>query len=300
MDSLILLGSLIFLGFIVVSMGVKIVPQSQKLVIERLGKYNKTLDAGFHFIIPIIDGIANRVSLKEQIIDIPEQLVITKDNVNISIDGIVYIKIEDAEKNTYNIEDFKIAIANLAMTTLRSEVGKMSLDDTLSNREMLNSSLLSAIDLASTNWGVKTMRVEISKIAVPKEIENAMNLQMKAEREKRAIELEAIANKEAVIRNAEGLKQKTILEAEAIERMADAQKYEQEKIAEGQKNAMNLLNEAIEKNEKAGEFLLAKDRIKEFGNLAKSDSNNKIVVPYNVTEMVGTMSIIKDMLLKDK
>ncbi len=299
MGNLILFGSLIFFGFIVVLFSVKVVSQSKKYVVERLGKYRVTLDAGFHFIIPFIDYIVSVVNLKEQIIDIPEQSVITKDNVNISIDGVVYIKIEDAQKNTYNVEDYDLAISNLATTTLRSEVGKMNLDDTLSNRDILNVALLNALDSASTNWGVKTMRVEISKIAVPKEIEEAMNLQMKAEREKRAIELEALAKKEAVIREAEALKQKAVLEAEAIERMADAKKYEQERVAEGQKNAMDSLNKSLSENEKAGEFLLAKDRIKEFGKLANSNSQNKFIIPYEVTEIIGALSMFKDIIKKE-
>ena len=299
MGNLILFGSFIFFGFIVVSFGVKVVSQSKKYVIERLGKYKTTLGAGFHFIIPFVDYVVNVVNLKEQIIDIPEQLVITKDNVNISIDGVVYIKIEDAQKNTYNVENSSSAIASLATTTLRSEVGKMSLDDSLSNRDILNITLLNALDTASTNWGVKTMRVEISKISVPKEIEEAMNLEMKAEREKRAIELEALAKKEAVIREAEAMKQRAVLEAEAIERMADAKKYEQEQIAEGQKNAMDFLNKSLSDNEKAGEFLLAKDRIKEFGKLANSDSQNKFIIPYEVTDLIGALSMFKDIVKKE-
>jgi len=281
---------------IIIIKGVVIVPQSQAYVVERLGKYKKTLEGGFHIIIPVLDSIRKKVTKQEQLINIPEQSVITKDNVNINVDGIVYIQVEDAMKATYGVVDFKNALANLATTTLRAEIGQLALDETLSSRDILNKKILQAVDEASSKWGVKTMRVELEDISVPHEIEEAMNLQMKAEREKRAIELKAQADKEAVIREAEAQKQKAYLEAEAIERMADAKKYEQEKVAEGQKNAMEFINEAMQKNQKAAEFLLAKDRIKAFNELAKNQANDKIVVPYEATELIGSLSILKEFL----
>ncbi len=281
--------------FIVIAKGVKIVPQSHAYVVERLGKYNRTIEGGFHLIIPVVDAIAMKVTKQEQIIDIPQQSVITRDNVNINVDGIVFIQVENAKMATYGIVDFKKAIANLATTTLRSEIGQLALDESLSSRDTLNQSILQAIDDASQKWGIKTMRVELRDISVPLEIEEAMNLQMKAEREKRAIELTAIANKEAVIREAEGEKQKVFLEAEAMERMADATKYEQERTAEGQQNAMNMINSAMT-NSQAAEFLLAKDRISAFNELAKNESNDKVIVPYETTELIGSLSILKEFI----
>jgi len=218
--------------------------------------------------------------------------------VNISIDGIVFCSVEDAKEATYNVVDFKKAISNLAMTTLRSEIGSMQLDDTLSNRDTLNTKLQAALGDASVNWGVKITRVEISDIAVPKEIEVAMNMQMQAEREKRAKETTAEADKNAQILNAEGFKQEEILKAEAIMKMADALKYEQIAIAEGQKDSMTLINESMKENKEASEYLLAKDRIKAFEKLAASDSANKVILPYNVTEMIGSMSVVGDALFK--
>jgi regulator of protease activity HflC (stomatin/prohibitin superfamily) len=254
---------------VIIIKGIVIIPQSHSYVVERLGKYNATIEGGFHIIIPIIDSISSKLTKQEQMINIPEQNVITKDNVNISVDGIVFIQVEDAKLATYGVVDFKSALANLATTTLRAEIGQLALDETLSSRDVLNRKILNAIDEASSKWGVKTMRVELRDISVPKAIEEAMNLQMKAEREKRAIELKAQADKEAVIREAEGQKQKAFLQAEAIERTADATKYEQEKIAEGQQNAMIMINSAMINNPQAAEFLLAKDRIKAFNELAK-------------------------------
>lgn len=200
----------------------------------------------------------------------------------------------------YNVDNYKRAIANLAMTTLRGEIGAMNLDDTLSSRDRLNAALQVALGGAAGNWGVKIMRVEISEISVPLGIEEAMNMQMKAEREKRAIELKALAEKEALIRNAEALKQEKVLQAEAIERMADAKKYEQIAIATAQKEAMDMINDSMSKNANAAEFLLARDRVGAFSELAKNSSKDKILVPYEATELIGSLSVLKNFLAKDK
>ncbi len=288
--------ALIVLGVFFLFSAVKIVPQSDIWVIERLGKFHNVLHGGFHIIVPVIDSVRNKLTTREQIIDIPKQAVITKDNVNILIDGMVYVTVYDGQKSTYNVMDFKQAISSLAMTTLRGAIGNMQLDETLSNRDKLNARLQMELDSAGSNWGIKVMRVEISEISVPHEIEEAMNLQMKAEREKRAVELNAEAQKQAIISESEGEKQKEVLRAEAIERMADAKKYEQERVAEGQKKAMELINESMASNHMAAEFLLAKDRISAFDSLAKSDSKDKMIVPFEVTELVGSLSVIKDIM----
>lgn len=289
---------IIVLVVVVVAKTIKIVSQSDIWVIERLGKFNKTLDGGFHVVLPFIDQVRSKLTVREQMVNIPKQPVITKDNVNIAVDGIVFIKVEDARDATYNVTNVKSAIANLAMTTLRGEIGGMDLDDTLSSRDKLNSKLQLALGSAVDNWGVKIMRVEISEISVPLEIEEAMNLQMKAEREKRAIELKAMAEKEALIRNAEALKAEKVLEAEAIERMADAKKYEQEVIAQGQANAIQAINKEISQNPKSAEFILAKERIIAFTQLAQNQSSQKVVIPYETSEILGSLSILGDFLGK--
>nr|WP_314469017.1 stomatin-like protein [uncultured Campylobacter sp.] len=276
--------------------GIKIISQSDIYIVERLGKFHKVLDGGFHIIIPFVDQIRAVITVREQLVDITKQQVITKDNVNISVDGIVFLKVVDGKMALYNVDSYKRAIANLAMTTLRGEIGAMNLDDTLSSRDRLNSALQRALGDAADNWGVKIMRVEISEISVPQGIEEAMNLQMKAEREKRAIELKAQAEKEALIRNAEALKQEKVLQAEAIERMADAKKYEQIALATAQKEAMDMINESMAQNAKAAEFLLARDRVGAFNELAKNGSKDKILVPYEATELIGSLSILKDFL----
>jgi regulator of protease activity HflC (stomatin/prohibitin superfamily) len=297
-ENMIFAIAIIIFALVIILKGVRIVPQSDLFLVERLGKFNRVLHGGFHLIIPVVDSIRAVLTSREQLVDIEKQSVITKDNVNISIDGIVFCKVDDAKEATYNVVDFKNAIANLAMTTLRSEIGGMDLDDTLSNRETLNAKLQNELGSAAANWGIKVTRVEISDISVPADIERAMNMQMEAEREKRAIETKARADKEAVIRKAEGFRQEQFLKAEAIERMADAQRYEQEQIAAGQKEAMILINESMAQNEKAAEFLLAKDRVAAFKALAESPSTDKMILPYEVAQMVGSTSILGDAFFK--
>lgn len=283
----------------ILKMGVKIVSQSEILIIERLGRFHKVLDGGFHIIVPFFDAVRAKMSVREQLVDISKQQVITKDNVNISVDGIVFLKVIDGKMALYNVEDYRRAISNLAMTTLRSAIGEMSLDSTLSSRDQLNSKLQIALGDAADNWGVKIMRVEISEISVPHGIEEAMNMQMKAEREKRAIELKAEAEKAALIRNAEALKQEKVLEAEAIERMADAKKYEQIALAQGQKDAMDNINLAMSSSSFAAEYLLAQGRVNAFSELSKNPSKDKILIPYETSELLGSLSVLKEFLGKN-
>lgn len=290
--------SFCFLVAFFIKLSVKIVPQSDIYIVERLGKFHSELSAGFHFIIPFIDQVRAIITIREQLVDILRQQVITKDNVNISVDGIVFLKVVNGKMSLYHVDDYKRAIANLAMTTLRGQIGAMNLDDTLSSRDDLNAALQIALGDAADNWGVKIMRVEISEISVPSGIEEAMNLQMKAEREKRAIELKAEADKIALIRNAEALKQEQVLQAEAIERMADAKKYEKIAIAQGEQNAMQMINDAMKDGKIAAEFLLARGRVEAFSELAKNSTNDKILVPYETSELIGSLSILKDFLGK--
>lgn len=293
-----LIFAIVVLGLCVVilAFGVKIIPQTDIAIIERLGRFHRVLDGGFHFIIPIVDRVSAVVSAREQMIDIGRQQVITKDNVNINIDGIVFLKVFDAKSAVYSVNDYKNAIANLATTTLRGEIGRINLDDSLSSRDRLNAALQVALGDAANNWGVKIMRVEISEISVPRDIEAAMNLQMKAEREKRAIELKAQAEKEALIRNAEALKQEKVLQAEAIERMADAKKYEQIALAQGQSDAIALIANQMAQNTQAAEFLLTKERISAFNEMAKNPSKDKVIIPFEVAEFIGSLSVIGDFL----
>lgn len=280
--------------------GVKVVPQAENWVIERLGKYNCTLEGGLNFVIPFIDDVRVKYNMQEQTIDIPSQRVITKDNVSIFIDGIVFIRITDAQAATYSALDVKQMISQLCQTTLRSEIGSLELDETLSSRDDLNASLMQALNNASNEWGLKVTRVEVSDISVPEEVQKAMELQLQATRERRAIETKAQAEKNAVIAEAEALKQKAFLEAEALERTADAERYQQEQLGIGQQLAIEAVNQAMQENPQAAEYLLAKDRVKAFSGLAESDSSNKIVIPVETSELLGSMSLIQHLLKQDK
>ncbi len=284
-----------FIG-IFIKMGVKVVSQADMVVVERLGKYHKTLEGGIHFIIPVIDSIRSTFSSQEQLIDIPSQQVITKDNVTITVDGVVFIRISDAKSATYEVADIKRAIAQLAQTTLRSEIGKLELDQTLSSREELGAALLNALDDASASWGGKTTRVEIADIQVPETVRHAMEMQLEAERTKRATELKAQGEKNAAIAQAEGEKQSAILAAEAQERQAEADKYTEVQNGQGKKEAMELINEAMQSNPQAAEFLLAQQRIGAFANLAASDSANKIVVPVEGADMIGSLTSLTTLM----
>ena len=281
-------------------LAVKIVPQAEQWVIERLGRYHKTLEGGINFIIPIVDQTRSKFMTQEQLIDVPKQQVITRDNVSIQIDAVVFIRINNARQATYEILDLKNAIGQLAQTTLRSEIGRLELDETLSSRADLNAALLVALDQASGTWGAKVTRVEVSDIIVPENVQKAMELQLEAERKKRAVEIEANGQKNATMAIAEGEKQKAFREAEALERTAEAQRFEKEQLAEGDKKAMEFINLAMSQNAQAAEFLLAKDRISAFSGIAASDSANKVVVPIETSEMVGSLSALAQILKDSK
>jgi len=289
-------GTVSLLILIYLFLAVKIVSQAELWVIERLGKYHRTLGAGINFIIPFMDQKRSQFHTQEQIIDVPRQAVITKDNVSIQIDAVVFIRINDAKQATYEIKDLKVAIAQLAQTTLRAEIGRMELDETLSSRADLNAVLLTALDLASSTWGAKVTRVEVADISVPQAVQTAMELQMEAERRRRATETAAEGDKNALILKAEGERQQAFKQAEAVERMADASKYEKEQLAMGEQKAMELINHAMMNNKDAASFLLAKDRIAAFAGLAASDSANKVIVPIETSEMVGSLTAFAALL----
>ncbi len=289
-------GSIILLIVIFLTLSVKIVPQAEQWVIERLGRYHKTLKGGINFIIPFVDQKRSQYNTQEQIIDIPEQKVITKDNVSIGIDAVVFMRIYDAQKATYEILDLKDSVSQLAQTTLRSEIGRLELDETLSSRTDLNAALLKALDEASGTWGAKVSRVEVADIIVPQKVQDSMELMLEAERKRRAVETEAQGQKNATIRVAEGERQKAFLEAEALERTAEAKRFEKEQLATGDQKAIDLINEAMDKNPNAAEFLLSKDRIAAFSGIAASDSANKVVVPIETGELVGSLSAIASVL----
>jgi len=302
MDPLILV--VIVLAFLVIVVLIKtavVVPQQNAFVVERLGTYSGTLGAGFHVLTPFVDVIRYRHSLKEQTMDIPEQICITRDNVQVGVDGVLYMKVLDAQRASYGISDYRFAIVQLCQTTLRSEIGKIELDRTFEERTNINSQVVTEVDKASEAWGVKVLRYEIKNITPPQDILSAMEKQMRAEREKRATVLTSEGVRDAAINKAEGEKQQVI-------KASEARKQQQINEAEGQGSAIltiaNATSEGIRRVAEAIEapggyeavqLRVAEQYITQFGNLAKA--GNTLIVPANLTDvasMIGAaMNVIR-------
>ena len=285
-----------------------VVPQQEARVIERLGKYNRTLGAGFYILMPFIDRVSYRHTLKEQSIDIPEQLCITRDNVQVGVDGVLYLQILDAERASYGIGDYEMAIIQLAQTTLRSEVGKIDLDKTFEERSAINFAVVSELDKASDPWGVKVLRYEIKNINPPRDVLEAMEKQMRAEREKRAAILNSEGMRDSNINQAEGEKQKVIKESEAT-------KQQQINEAEGEAQAIltvaNATAEGVKAiagaiqtdgGDQAVQLRVAEQYIETFGNLAQK--GNSLIIPSNLSDVssiiASAMSVIKHDRLADE
>ncbi len=278
-----------------------VVPQQEARVIERLGKYSRTLNAGFYILMPFVDRVAYRHTLKEQSIDIPEQLCITRDNVQVGVDGVLYMQVLDAERASYGIANYDMAITQLAQTTLRSEVGKIDLDKTFEERGAINFAVVSELDKASDPWGVKVLRYEIRNINPPRDVLEAMEKQMRAEREKRAAILNSEGMRDSNINQAEGEKQKVIKESEA-------KKQQQINEAEGEAQAIltvanataegvRAIGGAIQSDggDEAVQLRVAEHYIETFGNLAKQ--GNSLIIPSNLSDISSViataMSVIK-------
>lgn len=278
-----------------------VVPQQHAYVVERLGKFAGVLDAGLHILVPFMDVVRYRHVLKEQAIDIPEQVCITRDNVTVHIDGILYLKIMDAERASYGISNYNFAIIQLAQTTLRSEIGKIDLDRTFEERTHINTQVVSEVDKASEAWGVKVLRYEIKNITPPQDIIAAMEKQMRAEREKRALILSSEGERDAAINTAEGQKQQTIKASEAKRQQqineAAGEAEAIEAVAKATAEGIRLVAVAIEQpgGYEAVQLRVAEQYIERFGNLAKA--GNTLIVPANladVASMIATaMNVIR-------
>ncbi len=290
--SLIVLMVLAFFVLVVVAKTAVVVPQQSAFVVERLGRFHATLGAGFHVLMPFIDVIRYRHSLKEQAADIPAQVCITRDNVQVGVDGILYLKVLNPERASYGISDYAFAISQLAQTTLRSEVGKIDLDRTFEERANINQAVVSELDKASEPWGVKVLRYEIKNITPPSDILAAMEKQMRAEREKRATILTSEATRDAAINTAEGAKQEVI-------KASEANKQQQINEAEGQAAAILAVAAATAEGLRrvaealrvpggmdAMQLRIAEQYITQFGELAKE--TNTVVLPANVADL-GSM-----------
>ena len=303
MGSLIVTAVVAIFAMVIVSKIVRVVPQQQAWVVERLGRFYVTLDAGLHILWPFLDVVRYKHSLKEIALDVPEQICITKDNVQVAVDGVLYFKILNPERASYGISDYTYAISQLAQTNLRSEIGKIDLDRTFEERTNINSQVVQEVDKASEAWGVKVLRYEIKNITPPKDVLAAMEKQMRAEREKRAIILQSEGERDAQINTAEGQKQQVIKASEAKKQQqineADGQAAATLAIATATAEGIRRVAEVIKMSGgyEAMQLRLAEQYITEFGKLAKT--GNSMVVPAdvsNVTSMLQmAMGAIKQM-----
>lgn len=291
--TIILIG-LIFLGFILIASMIKIVPQRTAIIVERLGKYKATYTAGFQILIPFIDKVRYRHTLKEQAIDVAPQICITRDNIAVEVDGILYLQVLDPQKASYGIDNYRFASIQIAQTTMRSVIGKLELDRTFEERETINVTIVEAVDKASEPWGVKVTRYEVKNISPPQSIKDAMEKQMRAEREKRAVIAESEGTKQAKINNAEGDKQELIKksEGEMQKRINEAagRASEIEQLAKATANGLRAISSAIseENGLNAVNLRIAEQYLTEFGKLAKS--NNTMILPSNLTDIAGVVA----------
>ncbi|HVY64268.1 MAG TPA: stomatin-like protein [Gammaproteobacteria bacterium] len=283
------------LAFTILVKTAVVVPQQSAFIVERLGRYSSTLNAGFHILVPFVERVAYRHSLKEDALDIPEQVCITKDNVQVGIDGVLYLQVLDAARASYGISNYHFAISQLAQTTLRSEIGKIDLDRTFEERSTINANVVTELDKATEPWGVKVLRYEIKNINPPRDIIQAMEKQMRAEREKRALILTSEGERDAKINQAEGEKQRVIKESEAArQRQINEAAGQAEAIlavasatAEGLRRVAEVVSAPGGRD--AMQLRVAEEYVQQFGNMARS--SNTLVVPANVSDIAGMIAM---------
>ncbi len=294
---------LTFLVLIIVAKTAVVVPQQSAYVVERLGRFHGILNAGFHVLLPFVDVIRYRHSLKETAVDIPAQVCITRDNVQVGVDGVLYLKVLNPERASYGISDYMFAISQLAQTTLRSEVGKIDLDRTFEERTNINTQVVSELDKASEAWGVKVLRYEIKNITPPADILAAMEKQMRAEREKRAVILTSEGTRDAAINTAEGMKQEVIKQSEARKQQqineAEGEAAAITSVATATAAGIRSVAEAIKLpgGQEAVQLRVAEQYIGQFGELAKK--SNTIVLPANVADVGAMIALAMKMIQKE-
>ena len=281
-----------------------VVPQRMEFIVERLGKYSKTLGAGFHILVPFLDRVAYRRSLKEVVIDVQSQTCITADNISIAVDGVLYMQVIDSKKSAYGIDNYELAAAQLAQTSLRSVIGKIELDKTFEERDSLNQQIVAAIDLAAVNWGIKVLRYEIKDLTPPHTVMQAMEAQMKAVREKRAAIATSEGDRDSRVNRAKGLKDEAVAisEGEMIKQINEAKGKAQEiaLLAEATAGGIKLIAEALnaEGGEMAANLRVAEQYVKEFGKLAKE--SNTMLIPSNMGDMAGMVATAMSVMGKTK
>ncbi|MEL7543464.1 MAG: SPFH domain-containing protein [Pseudomonadota bacterium] len=292
LDSIILMVAIV-LGIAVLSIGwssIKIVTQGYTYTVERLGKYNRTLQPGFHVLTPVVEQVGVKMNMKEQVLDIPSQEVITKDNAMVRVDGVAFFQVLDAAQASYEVNNLELAIINLTMTNIRTVMGSMDLDDLLSNRDVINTKLLTIVDDATDPWGVKVTRIEIKDIEPPRDLVDSMARQMKAERDKRAEILEAEGRRQAEILKAEGMKQGAMLAAEGRKEAAFRDAEARERSAEAEAKATQMVSEAISNGDvQAINYFVANNYVDALKDLASAPNQKVIMMPLEASSLIGTI-----------
>lgn len=288
---------LVILAVVVIGAGVKVIPQGKQWTLERFGRYTRTLSPGLNFIVPFIDRIGTKLSVMESVLDVPTQNVISRDNVSITADGVVFYRIDNAAQAAYQVDNLQRAIVNLTTTNLRSVLGSMELDHMLSNREQINERLLSAVDSATAPWGVKVTRIEIRDLAMSPELQEAMNLQMTAERHRRALVTKANGQREAEILQAEGEKQAAVLRAQGERESAILIAEARERQAEAEAKATRDVSAAIaDGNLHAVQYFLGLKYVEALEKIGSADNSKLVMMPLEATGVTGAVAGIGELL----
>jgi regulator of protease activity HflC (stomatin/prohibitin superfamily) len=288
---------LLLLGLLLAVSAIKIVPQGHEYTVERFGRYTRTLKPGITVLTPFVEAVGRKVSVMEQVLDVPRQEVITKDNVTVQVDAIVFIQVMDAAAAAYRVANLNFAIGQLTMTNLRTVVGSMELDEVLSQRDQINTRLLTVIDEATSPWGVKVARIEIKDLQPPPDITNAMARQMKAEREKRAVVTEAEGERQSAITRAEGAKQSAILQAEGRREAAFRDAEARERSAQAEAAATKAVSDAIEAGSvNALNYFVAQKYVEAFAKLADSPQQRTVIVPAELASIAGSIAGISELI----